>query len=205
VAVSAVLASFMAGLAIGSLLAGGVLARGISPLAAFGAAETLIGVIGALSPSALDAARSAQVVIAASAVLFASVVRATPDPIRALFARRHGTEPLEMCRDEDPQTMVSVFGGRFRRVLLLERPAPGERPARDGRGAPRHRPSPIILHGHPREVLVIGLGGGATAGAASARPATRWTRWGSRASTCCVTSTRPGRSGCAPSSDRGRF
>ncbi len=55
-AASTVLAAFMAGLAIGSALSGRVLRRGISPLAAFGVAEILIGVTGLLSPLLLDAA-----------------------------------------------------------------------------------------------------------------------------------------------------
>ena len=62
-AASTVLAAFMAGLAIGSALSGRVLRRGISPLAAFGVAEILIGVTGLLSPFLLDAASALYVAL----------------------------------------------------------------------------------------------------------------------------------------------
>ena len=62
-AASTVLAAFMAGLAIGSALSGRVLRRGISPLAAFGIAEILIGVTGLLSPILLDAASAIYVAL----------------------------------------------------------------------------------------------------------------------------------------------
>ena len=55
-AASTVLAAFMAGLAIWSVLSSRILRRGASPLAAFGAAEILVGVTGLLSPLLLDAA-----------------------------------------------------------------------------------------------------------------------------------------------------
>src|SRR5215213_496861 len=55
-AASTVLAAFMAGLAIGSALSSRVMRRGIAPLAAFGAAEILIGTTGLISPLLLDAA-----------------------------------------------------------------------------------------------------------------------------------------------------
>jgi spermidine synthase len=55
-AASTVLAAFMAGLALGSLLAGRVLIRAGRPLAVFGAAEILIGVSALATPIAFDAA-----------------------------------------------------------------------------------------------------------------------------------------------------
>ena len=55
-AASTVLAAFMAGLAIGSLLAGRILRRRIPALQAFGIAEILVGVTGLASPWLLDAA-----------------------------------------------------------------------------------------------------------------------------------------------------
>ena len=48
---------------IGSALSGRVIRRGISPLAAFGAAEILIGVTGLLSPILLDAASAIYVAL----------------------------------------------------------------------------------------------------------------------------------------------
>src|SRR5215207_9872117 len=60
-AASTVLAAFMAGLAIGAALSGRVMQRAISPLAAFGIAEMLIGATGLLSPILLDAASAVYV------------------------------------------------------------------------------------------------------------------------------------------------
>ena len=57
-AASTVLAAFMAGLAIGSLLAGRVLRRRIPALQAFGIAEVLVGVTGLASPLLLEGASS---------------------------------------------------------------------------------------------------------------------------------------------------
>jgi spermidine synthase len=54
-AASTVLAGFMAGLGIGSLVAGRLAARVTRPLAAFGIAEALVGVTAFLSPLVLDA------------------------------------------------------------------------------------------------------------------------------------------------------
>ncbi len=60
-AASTVLASFMAGLAVGSAAAGRIADRVASPLGWFGAAEILIGVTALLSPVALELVRSAYV------------------------------------------------------------------------------------------------------------------------------------------------
>ena len=77
-AASTVLAAFMAGLAIGSALSGRVLRRNIAPLAAFGAAEILIGVTGFLSPFLLDAANS----------LYAALYGVAPESFSALTIAR---------------------------------------------------------------------------------------------------------------------
>ncbi len=54
-AASTVLAGFMAGLGLGSLVAGRLAARVTRPLAAFGIAEALVGVTAVISPLLLDA------------------------------------------------------------------------------------------------------------------------------------------------------
>ena len=77
-AASTVLAAFMAGLAIGSAIASRVLKRGISPLAAFGIAEILVGVTGLLSPVLLDAA----------AALYSALHDTAPDSLGILTAAR---------------------------------------------------------------------------------------------------------------------
>ena len=57
-AASTVLAAFMAGLALGSVLAGRLVARTRRPLVLFGVAEMLIGISALATPLALDAASS---------------------------------------------------------------------------------------------------------------------------------------------------
>jgi spermidine synthase len=57
-AASTVLAAFMSGLAVGSLLAGPLLKRFSQPLVLFGAAEILIGLSALATPVGLDVAES---------------------------------------------------------------------------------------------------------------------------------------------------
>ena len=54
-AASTVLAGFMAGLGLGSFVAGRLAARITRPLAAFGIAEALVGITAFISPMLLDA------------------------------------------------------------------------------------------------------------------------------------------------------
>ena len=77
-AASTVLAAFMAGLAIGSLLAGRVLRRGMPPLRAFGVAEILVGITGLASPWLLDAASA----------VYQQVHRAAPESLEWLTVAR---------------------------------------------------------------------------------------------------------------------
>src|SRR5687768_9797381 len=77
-AASTVLAAFMAGLAIGSAWSGRLLRRDLSPLAAFGIAEILVGVTGWLSPFLLDAA----------SLLYSALHRTAPDSLSVLTVAR---------------------------------------------------------------------------------------------------------------------
>ena len=77
-AASTVLAAFMAGLAIGSLLAGRVLRNRVPALQAFGVAEILVGVTGLASPWLLDGASA----------LYQQVHRAAPESLEWLTAAR---------------------------------------------------------------------------------------------------------------------
>jgi spermidine synthase len=77
-AASTVLAAFMAGLALGSALAGPVLARVPRPLFVFGVAEILIGVAALLTPIALDAAST----------LYQALYRVRPESLAVLTAAR---------------------------------------------------------------------------------------------------------------------
>jgi spermidine synthase len=100
-------------------------------------------------------------------LVFAVLAIRTPDPFVAAFARRHGTDMREFWRDEGVQTAVSVHASQFRRSLYLD----GLHQANDTPDMVRlHRVIghlPMALHPKPTDALVVGLGGGATAGAVS--------------------------------------
>jgi spermidine synthase len=100
---------------------------------------------------------------AGSVALFAAIALLLPDPLDAVLARRYGGEQL-LWRNEGTQATVSVQQSD-QRVMYLD----GLHQANDS--APMlatHRQIGTLamaLHPRPEEVLVIGLGGGATAGA----------------------------------------
>ncbi len=103
----------------------------------------------------------------ASALIFAGMAANVPDPFEAAYARRYGRDMREFWRDEGAQTAVSVHASEFRRSLYLD----GLHQAND---TPEmvllHRVIghlPMVLHPSPTDVLVVGLGGGATSGAVS--------------------------------------
>jgi spermidine synthase len=77
-AASTVLAAFMTGLALGSVLAGRVLSRVERPLVAFGAAEILVGLSAVASPLALDSAST----------LYAALHDRAPDSLGLLTLAR---------------------------------------------------------------------------------------------------------------------
>ena len=90
-----------------------------------------------------------------------------PDPYVTTTRDRIGPGILEVFREEGAQTSVSVHESQFERVLRVG----GLHQANDTQGMVKvHRQIgilPVALHPDPREALVIGLGGGATAGAVS--------------------------------------
>ena len=96
-----------------------------------------------------------------------------PDPFAAAFDRRYGRDMREFWREEGVQTSVSVHASQFRRSLYLD----GLHQANDTPDMVRlHRiigHLPMVLHPAPLDALVVGLGGGATAGAVSQYPASR--------------------------------
>jgi spermidine synthase len=100
---------------------------------------------------------------AGSVVVFVGVAVLVPDPLDAVLERRYGGERL-LWRDEGTQATVSVQQGE-NRVMYLD----GLHQANDSPSMLAvHRQIGTLamaLHPQPREVLVIGLGGGATAGA----------------------------------------
>lgn len=111
--------------------------------------------------------------VALGLVAFVFVSARVPDPFDAAYARRHGAGTREIWRDDGIQTAVSVHGNQFQRILFLD----GLHQANDTFDMVRlHRiigHLPMVLHPAPADALVVGLGGGATAGAVSQHIGTR--------------------------------
>ena len=159
----------VAGAIAGSLLAGFVL------LPRLGSVNALIALAASFVASGLWLSLSRRRWIAAIAVVaaFAWLARDFPDPFKVAIDRRYGDQLLEFWRHEGAQTAVSVRASQFQHVLYLD----GLHQANDQPEMVRlHRAIghlPMVLHGNPQEVLVVGMGGGATPGAVSQYPDAR--------------------------------
>jgi spermidine synthase len=151
----------------GSLVAGFLL------LPRFGSRATLIVVCSVTLASAVallavsPVRRSVRILGAfALAGSFVALARSVPSPVDSLLALRHPGEPI-LWREEGVQTTASVQSIVFgrRRVLYLD----GYHQADDTGGLTQvhHQIGvlPLAVHPNPRTALVVGLGGGATAGA----------------------------------------
>lgn len=107
------------------------------------------------------------VVVALVVAAFIAIARDIGDPFKVAIDRRYGDLLPEFWRDEGAQTAVSVRATRLQHVLYLD----GLHQANDQPAmVTLHRTLghlPMVLHGAPVEVLVVGLGGGATPGAVS--------------------------------------
>jgi spermidine synthase len=115
--------------------------------------------------------RNAIAVSLAGVVLFWFAAAKLPDPFKATLARRHGKIERLLWHDEGIQTTVAVHAaGIGGHTLYLD----GLHQANDTAEMLRvHRQIghlAVMLHPAPKDVLVIGLGGGVTAGAASQHP-----------------------------------
>ena len=156
----------------------GSLAAGFLLLPWLGAMNGLIVLAGLYVGSGLMLAltgsqRRAMIVAAAAAAVFIPIARGMPDPFKVAIDRRYGDLLPEFWRDEGAQTAVSVRATRLQHVLYLD----GLHQANDQPAmVTLHRAIghlPMVLHGAPREVLVVGMGGGATPGAVSQYPDAR--------------------------------
>jgi spermidine synthase len=109
---------------------------------------------------------------AAGTAAFAAAALTAPDPFAIALARRHPGERL-LWSQEGPQASVNVHQMAHARVLYLD----GKHQADDTELVVRiHREIgalALAVHPQPRKVLVIGLGGGVTAGAAALDPGAR--------------------------------
>jgi spermidine synthase len=110
---------------------------------------------------------------AAAPPAFVALAPRRPDTKQAAFARRHGNEMREFWRDEGIQASISVHANQFHRTLFID----GLHQANDTHEmVTLHRAIGhlgMVLHDNPTRVLVVGLGGGATAGAVSQYPKSR--------------------------------
>jgi spermidine synthase len=109
---------------------------------------------------------------AAGTCLFAVVAITAPGPFDIALTRRHPGERL-LWAQEGPQASVAVHQMGQARILYLD----GKHQADDTQPVVQiHREIgalALAVHPAPRRVLVIGLGGGVTAGAAALDPAAK--------------------------------
>ena len=120
---------------------------------------------GLLLVAAMRARRDARALGIAGALAFVAALAVMPDPFGAALERRYAGERL-LWREEGVQSTVSVHQSEDgARVLYLD----GLHQANDrAEMVAVHRMIghlPMALHPDPRRALVVGLGGGATAGA----------------------------------------
>jgi spermidine synthase len=150
----------------------GSLAAGFVLLPLLGAMQALIAIAGLYVISGLVFAcmrpdRRTLMAFALIALAFVPIAARMPDPFKVAIDRRYGDVLREFWRDEGAQTAVSVRASRLQHVLYLD----GLHQANDQPAMVKlHRTLghlPMVLHGAPVDVLVVGLGGGATPGAVS--------------------------------------
>lgn len=162
----------LAGAIVGSIVAGFVLLPTIGSRASLITVATLVfvsGVVVLLVSGGSKARRFGAV--AAAAVLFAVVATTTPDPFEAFLAVRYPGQPIAW-KEESIQATVTVqkFGPRLNMYI------DGNHQASDaGSTVGFHRQIaqlPLAVHSMASDVLVVGLGGGVTPGAASTHEGT---------------------------------
>jgi len=157
----------VAGAIVGSLAAGFIL------LPRFGSRATLVGLAGLALMSAIvllvASTRSRPARLVAAVVLvavFVGGVRLTPDPFDAFLAQRYRGDTI-LWKREAIQGTVSVH--EHGSALSLHVNGNHQASTSPGMASAHHRIGhlPMAVHPDARRALVIGLGGGATAGAVS--------------------------------------
>lgn len=154
----------------GSLAAGFALLPWLGSQGSLVVAAAVSAGSGLLLLAVMRARRNALALGAAGTLAFAAALSVVPDPFAAALERRYAGERL-LWREEGVQSTVSVHqSADGARVLYLD----GLHQANDRAGMVAvHRTIghlPMALHAEPRRVLVVGLGGGATAGAVARHP-----------------------------------
>lgn len=158
---------------VGSI--GGAIAAGFVLLPLFGSRTSLLAIaavslIGGLALLAAVENRRLAAALASTAILgFAAAVTTAPDPFTTILRYRYGGQEV-LWREEGVQTTVSVHRLKDNSLAMF---LDGHNQATDSGAGGVHRmigSLPMALHPDPRDALVIGLGGGATAGAVAAFP-----------------------------------
>lgn len=155
------------GAILGSVAAGFVLLPLLGSQASLVAVAGLSLLSGLLLVSAKGVTRGSAALGVVGTAAFLAGVLTMPDPFVDAVTRRYGDERL-LWHEEGPQVTVTLHQQRSgTRTLYLD----GRYQASDDAGQLRiHRVVghlPMVLHPRPRTALVVGLGGGVTAGAVS--------------------------------------
>jgi len=112
--------------------------------------------------------------VAAAACLFVVIAAALPNVFRDVIATRYEDHDI-LWHAEDAQATVSVVTHGATRTLLID----GMHHASDGADMAGYHRSigalAVSVHPNPRKILVVGMGGGTTAGGASILPDTHTT------------------------------
>jgi spermidine synthase len=164
------------GAVLGSLVAGFVLVPLLGTRASLlllAAVYTASGCV-VLAPAA--GRRPGLRIAVAGAVLFGAVALSLPDIYGAILARRYEEGERLVFRAEGVQTTATVHTQQSgRRVLYLD----GLHQANDSADMVRVHAEighlPMALHPNPGRALIVGVGGGVTAGAVAAHPDTNAT------------------------------
>jgi spermidine synthase len=158
----------MLGAIAGAVLGGFVLLPLFGSRVSLGLAAGVYVTSGVLLATRAARPRRLLVPVLVALVACVQLARVQPDLFQVTIGKRYPRGEVVMWREEGVQTTVSVNrapGGM--QVMYLD----GLHPANDSFDMVRVHAEigllPLALHPAPQDVLVIGLGGGATAGAAS--------------------------------------
>jgi spermidine synthase len=155
------------GATVGSLLAGFVLLPALGSRMSLAIAAT-VSFLSGLALLAVSEWRSTTKGIAgvAATAMFGAALAASPDPFDQFVAQRYPGAQM-IAREEGVEATVVVHEAHGERSLTVNG---NHQASTDGGTTYIHRRIghlPMAIHPHPRTALVIGLGGGATAGAVS--------------------------------------
>lgn len=118
--------------------------------------------------------RARVAVIATAAVGFGAIAVNLPDVFRDVVARRYPNHHI-LWHAEDAQATVTVVRHAAERILLID----GMHHASDGPSMVGYHRAigtlAVAVHPDPRNVLIVGMGGGTTGGGAAILPNTRTT------------------------------